>query len=80
MQDEAAAIRAFAGVAQPNSSQYNGQGLIKPSVYLPLFAPDFDAAFGALWAEHVDFGTSRSHKKAARQHVVEGAAERKARA
>ena len=37
--------------------------LAQPSVYLPLTDVAFFPTFQAVWAAHVDFGTSRSHKK-----------------
>ena len=42
---------------------YNGQGVVRPSETLPLSGDGFGDAFGALWDEHVNFGTSVSHKK-----------------
>ena len=37
--------------------------LVHPSAYLPLAEEAFMAGFEVRWGEHVDFGTSRSHKK-----------------
>lgn len=37
--------------------------LARPSEYVPLSAADFMDDFQILWDEHVQFGTSRSHKK-----------------
>ena len=37
--------------------------LARPSEYVPLSAADFMDDFQSLWDEHVQFGTSRSHKK-----------------
>ena len=54
---------ALLRVAQPLGRHYNGQGVVKPSETLPLSGDGFGDAFGALWDEHVNFGTSVSHKK-----------------
>ena len=54
---------ALLRVAQPLSRHYNGQGVVRPSETLPLSGDGFGDAFGALWDEHVNFGTSVSHKK-----------------
>mmetsp|Transcript_17871 Transcript_17871/g.34864 ORF Transcript_17871/g.34864 Transcript_17871/m.34864 type:complete len:162 (+) Transcript_17871:401-886(+) len=62
-QPQAHVDKVIMRVLQPGSKQYNGQGVLLETVYLPLSGGDFDAQFGALWSEHVDFGTSRSHKK-----------------
>ena len=35
----------------------------RPSEYVPLSDGAFQPTFDALWSAHVDFGTSRSHKK-----------------
>ena len=48
---------------EPLPSHYNGLGLLRPTVSVPLASDDFMASFRVLWEEHVDFGTSRSHKK-----------------
>jgi hypothetical protein len=54
---------ALLRVAQPLGRHYNGQGVVRPSETLPLSGDGFGDAFGALWDEHVNFGTSVSHKK-----------------
>ena len=52
------------GPAHARASHLPHRGrLIHPSVYLPLADEAFMAGFEARWGEHVDFGTSRSHKK-----------------
>ena len=43
--------------------------LVFPSTYLPLAGDGFIPAFEVRWEEHVDFGTSRSHKKKAGQQM-----------
>ena len=48
---------------QPAARHFNGQGVALPSAYLPLSGEDFSLDFQALWEAHVNFGTSRSHKK-----------------
>ena len=50
-------------VAQPMPRHYNGQGVAQPSDYVPLTHDAFMPAFEALWAAHVEFGTTRSHKR-----------------
>ena len=55
--------KALARVAQPLARHYNGQGLVRASTYVPLSSDGFDGTFESLWKEHVDFGTSRAHKK-----------------
>ncbi|KAL1499560.1 hypothetical protein AB1Y20_011761 [Prymnesium parvum] len=57
------ADKLIARSVQPLRRHYNGQGLAKESLYLALTDGTFMQAFEGLWAEHVDFGTSRSHKK-----------------
>lgn len=48
---------------EPLSSHYNGLGLLRPSVSVQLKSDSFGDEFARVWAEHVDFGTARSHKK-----------------
>ena len=48
---------------QPLPKHYNGLGLVKPTASVHLKSETFDQIFLELWNEHVDFGTSRSHKK-----------------
>ncbi len=36
---------------------------VRPSAYVPLEGDGFAPSFEALWTQHIDFGTSRSHKK-----------------
>ena len=50
-------------VAQPLSRHFNGQGMVQASDYVPLTDEDFGSTFMALWDAHINFGTSRSHKK-----------------
>lgn len=50
-------------VLEPLPSHYNGLGLLRPSVSVQLKSDAFEQEFGQVWAEHVDFGTARSHKK-----------------
>lgn len=52
---------------EPLPSHYNGLGLLRPTVSVPLASDDFMASFRVLWEEHVDFGTSRSHKRSMRK-------------
>ncbi|EOD11783.1 hypothetical protein EMIHUDRAFT_214072 [Emiliania huxleyi CCMP1516] len=42
---------------EPLPSHYNGLGLLRPTVSVPLASDDFMASFRVLWEEHVDFGT-----------------------
>lgn len=57
------APRRGPSVLEPLPSHYNGLGLIRPSVSMQLVSDSFEAEFGQVWTEHVDFGTARSHKK-----------------
>ena len=57
------ADKLFGKVAQPLPRHYNGQGVAQPSDYVPLSDADFVATFEALWQAHVEFGTTKSHKK-----------------
>ena len=61
-------------VEQPLAKHYNGQGLAQASHYLPLSDEDFQPTFEALWDAHVEFGTSRSHKKLLGKRKHEGSA------
>lgn len=61
-------------VEQPLAKHYNGQGLAQASHYLPLSDNDFQPTFEALWDAHVEFGTSRSHKKLLGKRKHEGSA------
>jgi len=60
---QAQADKLIARVEQPLAKHYNGQGVARPSEYLPLSEEHFQPVFEALWQAHVEFGTSRSHKK-----------------
>jgi len=55
--------RTLTAVVEPPVRLYNGLGMLRPSVCVQLQGGDFEAEFDALWNEHVDFGTARSHKK-----------------
>ena len=61
-------------VEQPLAKHYNGQGLAQASHFLPLSDDDFQTTFEALWDAHVEFGTSRSHKKLLGKRKHEGSA------
>ena len=57
-------VRGLPGPAHAHASHSPHRGrLVHPSAYLPLADEAFMAGFEARWGEHVDFGTSRSHKK-----------------
>ena len=60
---QAQADKLIGRVAQPLTRHFNGQGVVQPSEYLPLSDEDFGSEFTRLWQAHVNFGTSRSHKK-----------------
>ena len=49
-------------LAEPRLAHAWGR-VVHPSTYLTLADEAFMASFEVRWNEHVDFGTSRSHKK-----------------
>lgn len=48
---------------EPLAKHYNGLGMLRPTECVLLRSGTFMQEFEALWDEHVDFGTARSHKK-----------------
>jgi hypothetical protein len=60
---QAQVTKQLARVAQPLPRHYNGQGVARPSDFVPISDGAFMPAFEALWAHHIEFGTNRSHKK-----------------
>jgi hypothetical protein len=50
-------------VLQPVRAKYSGQGLAKPSVYLDIADPEFNAKVRELYDEHVDGFSGKSYKK-----------------
>jgi len=72
-------MRLVGALLQPTSHHYNGQGVVRPSACIPLHADDFELHWRQLWSMHVNFGTSKSHKKltkkAGRQAMAASAAQ-----
>ena len=51
---------------QPRPGAYGGQGLARPSQFLPLNQPRFLQAFVRLWEEHVEGFTQRRPPRSSR--------------
>lgn len=72
-------LRLVGTLLQPTSQHYNGQGMVRPSTCIALHADDFESKWRELWSLHVNFGTSKSHKKLAKKAEKRAMAETAAR-
>jgi hypothetical protein len=59
--------KLVSALLDPTTKHYNGQGAVLPSTCLPLHSGDFEGQWRKLWDLHVNFGTSKSHKKLAKK-------------
>ena len=57
------ALRVGAAEIQPRRRDYNGQGLARPTLYLPLSDPSFVPKLELEFSEHVDFGSGKRGKR-----------------